>query len=397
MATLLANRIKKIQPSVTFSLRARVANLKKQGRNIIDLGVGEPDFDTPENIKQKAIEAINSSHGKYTPVAGIAKLKQAIIKKLKRENQLLYETNQIIVSTGAKQCIYNLFQALLNNGDEVIIPAPFWPSYPDIVKLAEGVPKIIHANIEQNFKITAKQLAEAITAKTRAIILNSPNNPSGMVYSADELKALSDILLKHPHIIILSDEIYEHIRWSGDPFVNIVNTCPALQSNTIAINGLSKAYAMTGWRIGYAAGPVNIISAMEKIQSQSTSCANSIAQMAAIEALEGGQDCIIKMVKIFNQRHDLVVAELNAIDGIICLPSAGTFYSFPCMEELIKKLNLNSDIELCELLLEKADIAVLPGSAFDLPGYLRISYALNTQELTRALERVKYLFANSFR
>ncbi len=389
MNTLLADRTKKIQPSITFGLKARVADLKRQGRDIIDLGVGEPDFDTPINIKQKAIEAINSGHGKYTPVAGAAELKNAIIKKLKRENQLLYEINQIIVSAGAKQCIYNLFQALLNKGDEVIIPAPFWPSYPDIVKLAEGMPKIIHADIKQNFKITAKQLAESISVKTRAIILNGPNNPSGMVYSADELKQLSEVLLKHPHIIILSDDIYEHIRWSGDPFVNMVNICPALQSDTIVINGLSKAYAMTGWRIGYAAGPVNIISAMEKIQSQSTSCANSIAQMAAIEALEGSQDCITKMVKIFNERHDLVVAELNAIDGIICLPSAGTFYSFPCVEELIKKLNIGSDIELCELLLEKAGIAVLPGSAFGLPGYLRISYALNTQELIRGLTNFK--------
>jgi aspartate aminotransferase len=342
--------------------------------------MGEPDFATSEHIKQAAIAAINDGYTKYTPIDGLAELKQAIIEKFARDNQLQYELNQIIVSTGAKQCIYNAFQVILNKGDEVIIPAPFWISYPEIVKLAAGTPKIVNTNIEQAFKITPEQLAKAITAKTRALILNSPNNPSGAVYSATELKALSEVLLRHPHIIIVSDDIYEHIRWSGDPFVNIANICPALQANTIVINGVSKAYAMTGWRIGYAAGPVTIIAAMKKIQSQSTSGANSIAQMAAIAALQGNQDCVTKMAKIFHQRHDLVVAELNTIDGLVCLPSEGTFYSFPYV---------GSDTEFCTQLLEKAGIALLPGLAFGLPGYLRLSYATSMEELTTALTRIK--------
>ena len=372
--------MQQIQLSITFALTARVAELKQQGRDIINLSIGEPDFDTPEHIKQAAIDAINSGYTKYTPVDGFPELKIAIIEKLKRDNQLQYQTNQIIVGTGAKQCIYNLFQALLNKGDEVIIPAPFWISYPKIVKLAGGKPKIIKTNIEQAFKITPEQLEKSITPKTRALILNSPNNPSGAVYSATELKALSEVLLRHPQITVVSDDIYEHIRWSGDPFVNIANICPALQANTIVINGVSKAYAMTGWRIGYAAGPVNIIAAMKKIQSHSTSGANSIAQMAAIAALRGNQDCVREMAKTFQERHDVVVAELNSIAGFTCLPSEGTFYSFPYV---------GSDTEFCEQLLEKAGVAVIPGSAFGLPGYLRLSYATSMEELTAALAKIK--------
>ncbi|GAB6068295.1 pyridoxal phosphate-dependent aminotransferase [Methylothermus subterraneus] len=390
MPISLSERVQRIKPSPTLAVSAKASALKAQGRQVIDLGVGEPDFDTPEHIKQAAIEAIRTGMTKYTPVDGIPALKQAIAHKFRRDNGLEYALEQILVSCGGKQSFYNLAQALLNPGDEVLIPAPYWVSYPDMVLLADATPVFIEAGQEQNFKITPEQLEAAITPKTRLLVLNSPSNPTGKVYSLEELKALAEVLLCHPHVLIATDDMYEHILWQGK-FANILNACPELYPRTIVLNGVSKAYAMTGWRIGYAAGPKELIAAMKNIQSQSTSNPASISQAAAVAALEGEQSCIRPMVEAFKQRHDFMVAELNRISGINCLPAEGAFYLFPQVTGWIARLGLKDDLELAEFLLERAEIALVPGSAFGAPGHVRVSIATSLDKLQAAVARLKAL------
>lgn len=392
MEIILSNRAEKVKPSPTLAIDARAKKLKAEGGDIISLSVGEPDFDTPAAIKQAAIKAINDGFTKYTAVDGIPELKQAIVNKFKNENALNYAPDQIIVSNGAKQSFYNLAQAYLNPGDEVIIPAPYWASYPDMAMLADAIPVFIPAPITQNFKITAQQLEEAITPRTRLLVLNSPGNPSGMVYSRNELAALGEVLLRHPNILIVSDDMYEHIIWTHEPYANIVNACPELNDRTVVINGVSKAYAMTGWRIGYAGGPKKIIATMSKIQSQSTSNPNSIAQKAACAALDGNQQCVLDMVKEFKIRHEFLLQFLKGIPGIKCLPSQGTFYSFPDISGILTKMpNCRTDLEFAEQLLVKGGVAVVPGSAFGDANCIRLSFATSMEKLNDALQRMKMI------
>ncbi len=390
----LSTRVQAIKPSPTLAVTALAASLKSQGKDIIGLGAGEPDFDTPQHIKDAAIAAINRGFTKYTAVDGTPSLKAAIIAKFKRDNGLDYTPKQILVSCGGKQSFFNLAQAFINPGDEVIIPAPYWVSYPDIVLLADGKPVIVEAGIEQGFKITPTQLAAAITAKTRMVVINSPSNPSGAVYTQRELAALGEILRKHPNILVATDDMYEHILLGDVPFSNILYACPDLYDRTMVLNGVSKAYSMTGWRIGYAAGPERIITAMTNVQSQSTSNPTSISQVAAEAALNGDQACIDPMLKAFRERHVFVVDTLNKIPGVKCLPSGGAFYAFPdvraAISTLYKKGTITeaNDIAISNYLLEKSGVAVVPGSAFGLDGYIRLSFATSMDNLKNALERI---------
>jgi aspartate aminotransferase len=390
----LSKRVQAIKPSPTLAVTARAAKLKAEGKDIIGLGAGEPDFDTPQHIKDAAIAAINKGFTKYTPVGGTASLKQAIIAKFKRDNGLDYTAKQILVSCGGKQSFFNLALATINPGDEVIVPAPYWVSYPDIVIIAEGKPVIVQAGIEQGFKLTAAQLEAAITSRTKMVVINSPSNPSGGVYSMEELKALGEVLRKHPNILIATDDMYEHIALTDEKFCNILNACPDLYPRTMVLNGVSKAYAMTGWRIGYAAGPENIITAMENVQSQSTSNPTSISQVAAEAALNGDQSCIAPMLKAFRERHTFVVSELNKIPGLSCIKAGGAFYAFPDARAAIATLHQKgiikeaTDIALSEYLLVEAGVAVVPGSAFGSEGYIRLSFATSMENLKKALERM---------
>lgn len=385
----LSQRVQSIKPSPTLAITARAAALRAEGKDIIGLGAGEPDFDTPDHIKNAAVEALNNGQTKYTAVDGTADLKQAIIKKFARDNGLDYQPNQILVSCGGKQSFFNLAQAMLEAGDEVIIPAPYWVSYPDMVLLADGKPVIIEGNIDQQYKITPAQLEAAITDKTRLFVINSPSNPSGMTYSKAELQALGDVLRKHPKIMIATDDMYEHIYWADEPFVNIVMACPDLYDRTVVMNGVSKAYSMTGWRIGYAGGPEELIKAMKKIQSQSTSNPTSISQAASVEALNGDQTCIQTMLSAFKQRHDFVVAELNALPGVTALETDGTFYVFPDISGVIEKMpGVNDDMEFAEELLNDKGVAVVPGSAFGLKNHMRLSIATSESNLRNALTRI---------
>lgn len=388
MDLTLAQRVQHVKPSPTLAVAAKAAKMRAEGLDIIGLGTGEPDFDTPNHIKQAAIEAINNGFTKYTPVGGIPDLKQAVVRKFKRDNGLDYSNEQILVSVGGKQSSYNLCQAWLNPGDEVIIPAPYWVSYPDMVLLACATPVIIETNAAAHYKISPEQLSNAITDKTRMIFLNSPSNPSGIAYSIDELKKLGDVLLKHPNLLIATDDMYEHILWSKS-FANILNACPELTPRTLVLNGVSKAYAMTGWRIGYAAGPLSIIKAMTVIQSQSTSNPCSIAQKAAVEALDGPQDSVQTMVKAFKQRHDYLVDALQHIEGIEVVPADGTFYLFPSIAGVMARKNIHSDIEFAEKLLQDVGIALVPGSAFGTPGCIRLSFATSLDILKSAMTRLK--------
>lgn len=390
MSFVLSDRVNAVKPSPTLAVAAKAAELKAAGQDVVGLGTGEPDFDTPQFIKDAAISAIKAGATKYTPVDGTPQLKKAIIDKLKRDNQLNYAPNQILVSCGGKQSFFNLCQALLNPGDEVIIPAPYWVSYPDMALLAGGVPVIIETTMENHLKVTAKQLQKAITPNTKLMVINSPSNPTGVAYTRAELKALADVLVNYPDIIIATDDMYEHILWSEEPFSNILNTCPELYPQTVVLNGVSKAYAMTGWRIGYAAGPTELIGAMTKVQSQSTSNPASISQAAAVAALNGDQSCITPMLEAFKTRHEYVLNRLNNIPGISCLPSDGTFYSFPCVKDLIKKMGENAtDLDFSQLLLEKVGLALVPGSAFGAEGFVRISFAASMETLTSALDRLE--------
>lgn len=395
----LSKRVQAIKPSPTLAVTARAARLKAEGRDIIGLGAGEPDFDTPQHIKDAAISAITRGFTKYTAVGGTPGLKNAVIAKFQRENRLEYTPGQILVSSGGKQSFFNLVLATIDPGDEVIIPAPFWVSYPDIVLIAEGRPVIVEAGIEQGFKITAAQLEQAITPRTRMFVINSPSNPSGGVYTQDELAALGEVLLKHPQILIATDDMYEHVLLSGGKFVNIVNACPDLYPRTMVLNGVSKAYAMTGWRIGYCGGPAGIITAMENIQSQSTSNPASISQAAAEAALNGDQACIGPMVAAFRERNRFVTDALNAIPGVRCLLSDGAFYAFADVREAIERLHARgmtqdrSDIAFSEYLLEHGGVAVVPGSAFGSEGYIRLSFATAMANLENALARIAKVLA----
>lgn len=384
----LAHRVLQVKPSPTLAIAAKASQMSAQGLDIIGLATGEPDFDTPMHIKAAAIAAIEAGYTKYTPVDGIPELKAAVKDKFKHDNQLDYEMNQILVSVGGKQSCYNLCQAFLNPGDEVIIPAPYWVSYPDMVLLAEGVPVIVPTTPAQRYKINAQQLEQAITPKTKMIFLNSPSNPSGIAYTMEELKALAQVLLKRPQILIATDDMYEHILWS-QPFCNILNACPELYNRTIVLNGVSKAYSMTGWRIGYAAGPAPLINAMKTIQSQSTSNPCSIAQRAALAALKGSNESVIEMVDAFHQRHNYVVERLLAIQGIEVIPADGTFYIFPSVQNIIEKRGYANDLEFSEKLLNETGVALVPGSAFGTEGCIRLSFATHIDVLKEALNRLE--------
>ena len=389
MSIQTSARIQRVKPSPTLAVTALANQLKAEGRDVIGLAAGEPDFDTPDHIKEAAIQAIKDGFTKYTAVDGTAGLKQAIINKFKRDNGLDYQTDQILVSVGGKQVFYNLAQALLNPGDEVIIPAPYWVSYPDMVMLADAEPVIISGGLDQECKIMPDQLEAAITDRTRLFVLNSPSNPSGKAYTRSELSALAEVLLKYPDIVIITDDIYEHIVWTDEGFNNILNVCPELTDRTVVLNGVSKAYSMTGWRIGYCGGPAELVKAMKKNQSQSTSNPCSIAQYAAQAALEGDQSFLKEMCAVFKERHDYVYNTLTAMDGVDCLPSDGTFYSFPSFQAVIDRMQgVEDDVQLSQLLLEKAEVAVVPGSAFGSPGYLRLSYATDMTSLEKALSRI---------
>ena len=385
-----AQRAASIKPSPTLAVTAKAAELKAAGRDIIALSAGEPDFDTPEHIKEAAIKAIRDGKTKYTAAGGTPELKRAVADKFRRENNLAYNPDQVLVSCGAKHSIYNVMQALLNPGDEVIIPSPYWVSYPDMVKLAGAEPVVIRAGIRQRFKITGKQLERSITENTRLVMFNSPSNPTGVSYSDTELAELAAVLVEHPEIVVLTDDIYEHVLWGQDGFRNILNVCPELADRTVVVNGVSKAYSMTGWRIGYLGGPPALVKAAQKIQSQSTSNPSSVSQYAALAALNGDQTYINESTAIFKQRHDFVLAGLNAIDGVECTASDGTFYSFPNMQGVIDKLDgIKNDVELGEYLLEQAEVALVPGSAFGAKGYMRLSYATSMENLETAIERLR--------
>ena len=390
MDVKLSDRVNRIKPSPTLAVTNRAAELRAAGNNIIGLGAGEPDFDTPDHIKQAAIEAITEGQTKYTAVDGMPSLKAAIIEKFKQDNCLSYDPNQILVSCGGKQSFFNLSLALLQSGDEVIVPAPYWVSYPDMVLIAGATPVIVSTTQENRFKISPEQLDEAITDKTRLVVLNSPSNPTGVAYTREELVALGKVLKKYPDVLIATDDMYEHILFSEEPFCNILMACPELYDRTIVLNGVSKAYSMTGWRIGYAAGPTDLIKAMKKIQSQSTSNPTSIAQHAAKAALEGPQDCVAEMVTAFKKRHDYVISTLNAIKGVECIEADGTFYAFPSFQKVIDEdPRFDNDVELAEFLLGEAGVALVPGSAFGSPGNLRLSFATSMEVLEDALSRIK--------
>ena len=385
----LATRVSRIKPSPTLAVDARAKELKAQGKDVIGLGAGEPDFDTPEHIKEAAHKAIRDGFTKYTAVDGTPSLKKAIVAKFKRDNQLDYAPEQILVSCGGKQSFFNLAQALLDNGDEVIIPAPYWVSYPDMVLLADGKPVIVYAGIEQQFKITPEQLEKAITPKTKLFVICSPSNPTGVAYTKKELEALGAVLRKHPQVLIATDDMYEHILWANEPFSNILNACPDLYDRTIVLNGVSKAYSMTGWRIGYCAGPKPLINAMKNIQSQSTSNPTSISQVAAEAALNGDQNCIKPMLKAFKERHDHVVARLNQVKGVKCLTAQGAFYAFADFREAIKASGMANDVAFAEHVLNTVGVAMVPGSAFGAEGYQRLSYATSKANLDGALDRLE--------
>jgi len=396
--SIVSNSLKRIKPSPTLAVTQKAREMKDAGKDVIGLGAGEPDFDTPDNIKEAAIDAIRRGETKYTAVDGTPKLKKAIQGKFSRENNLSYELSQISVGTGGKQIIYNAFMATLNPGDEVIIPAPYWVSYPDMVLLAGGKPKIVQCSEKNEFKIKPKELKKAISKKTKWLIINSPSNPTGSCYTEEELEELSEILIKNKRIYILSDDIYEHITYDDFKFFTIAQI-DALKDRTLTMNGVSKSYSMTGWRIGYGAGPKEIIKAMAKIQSQSTTNPSSISQVAAVEALNGTQEFIKTRTESFKERRDFVVKSLNKIKGLTCFKPNGAFYVFPncksCLNKKdIKKNKIKTDKDFVESLLENAGVAVVQGSAFGLPGFFRISYATSMENLQKALAKIKEFCEN---
>ncbi|MGD8482562.1 MAG: pyridoxal phosphate-dependent aminotransferase [Gammaproteobacteria bacterium] len=390
MKLSLSARVGRIKPSPTLAVTARAQELRRAGRDVIGLGAGEPDFDTPEHIKEAAIQAIRDGHTKYTAVDGIIELREAISDKFRRDNNIEYAVDQILVSVGGKHSLYNLFSAVLNAGDEVIVPAPYWVSYPAMALLADAEPVIVSAGPDQGFKLRPEQVAAAINDATRIFVLNSPSNPTGAAYTRAELEALAEVLREHPRVLIVTDDMYEFIYWAEEPFCSFLTAAPDLYERTITVNGVSKAYSMTGWRIGYAGGPASIIAAMRKIQSQSTSNPCSIAQRAALAAISGDQSCVAKMNTAFKERHDFVVEALNRIPGFRCLPGAGTFYAFPDITGVLEnRPDLSGDIPFAEFLLEQAEVAVVPGSAFGAPGHVRLSFACGLETLETAIGRIE--------
>jgi aspartate aminotransferase len=389
----VSRRVQRVKPSPTLAVTARAARLRAEGKDVIGLGAGEPDFDTPAHIAQAGIDAIRNGFTRYTNVDGINELKDAIRAKFEHDNAIKYERAQVLVSSGAKQTIYNLCMAVLDAGDEAIIPAPYWVSYPDMVMLADGLPVMPFAGPAQGYKITPRQLAAAITPKTRLVLLNSPCNPTGAAYTRAELRALGEVLLEHPRIIIGTDDMYEKIYWAPEAFCSLLTAVPELYNRTVTINGVSKAYAMTGWRIGYCGGPKEIVTAMSTIQGQSTSNASSISQKAATVALSGDQTCVAKMNEAFKARHDFVVKGLNSLPGVSCLRGAGTFYAFADVSKAMVALGCREDSELAELLLNEGGVAVVPGSGFGAPGHMRISFACSMQTLEKAIERIGRVLA----
>jgi aspartate aminotransferase len=385
----VSRRAQRVKPSPTLAVTALALRLKAEGKDIIGLGAGEPDFDTPVHIADAGVEAIRKGFTRYTNVEGIPELKDAIIAKFKRDNGINYERSQILVSSGAKQTIFNLCMAVLDSGDEVVIPGPYWVSYPDMVLLADGVPVTPTAGPEQRYKITPRQLADSITAKTRLVLFNSPSNPTGAAYTPAELRALADVLVGHPKVLIATDDMYEKIYWAPEPFASLLTVAPELYDRTITINGCSKSYAMTGWRIGYCGGPKEIITAMGTIQGQSTSNACSISQKAAVVALNSSQQCVTDMNRAYKERHDYVVAALNTLPGVSCLPGAGTFYAFADFRGAIANLGLRDDNALAEFLVNKAGVAIVPGAGFGAPGHMRLSFACSKQTLEKAIERIR--------
>jgi aspartate aminotransferase len=385
----IARRVSRIKPSPTLAVTARAARLRAEGQDVISLGAGEPDFDTPAHIAEAGIAAIRAGHTRYTNVEGIPELKDAIIAKFRRDNGLVYTRAQVLVSAGAKHTIFNLVEALLDPGDEVVIPAPYWVSYPDMTLLADGVPVYIDAGVAQGYKVTPEQLEAALTPRSRLFILNSPSNPTGAAYTRAELQALGRVLARHPQVAIGTDDMYEHIWWGPEPFCSFATACPELYGRTVTINGVSKSYAMTGWRIGYCAGPVELITAMATVQGQSTSNPCSISQRAAVAALDGDQSCVARMNAAFKQRHDFVVRGLNALRGVSCLPGYGTFYAFANVERAMANLGIADDNAFAERLITEAQVAVVPGSGFGAPGHVRLSFACSLVTLGQALERLQ--------
>jgi len=390
----LSARVRAIKPSPTIAVTNRAAELKAAGEDVIGLGAGEPDFDTPEFIKDAARKALADGMTKYTAPDGTPSLKDAIIEKFRRDNQLEFQRSNIVVSCGAKHTVYNLMQAIIDEGDEVIVAAPYWVSYTDMAILAGGCPVVIDTTIDAGFKMTPEQLAAVITPNSRLLVLNSPSNPTGGCYTRAELRGLADVIKQHPQLLVCADDIYEHISWGEEPFCSIATACPDIAEQIIVVNGISKVYSMTGWRIGYAAAPDPIAAAMRKMQSQSTSNPTSIAQYAAEAALLGDQSCVTDMVKVFKERHDYVVQRLNAMPGVRCLESQGAFYAFPDVSEAIARLGMENDMAFCEWLLENTGVAVVPGSAFGCEGALRLSYATSMEQLEDALNRMQHALGN---
>ncbi|MCP5157626.1 MAG: pyridoxal phosphate-dependent aminotransferase [Ectothiorhodospiraceae bacterium] len=396
MTIELSERVRALKPSATLAVTARATELRAAGRDVISLSAGEPDFDTPAHVKEAAKKAIDEGKTKYTVVDGIPELKQAIIGKFKRDNGLSYQPDQIMVSCGGKHSLHNVFHAVLNPGDEAIIPSPYWVSYPDMVQLTGARPVIVDTGIENGFRMSAEQLERAITPRTKLVMLNSPSNPTGVCYTRADFQALGEVLARHPSILIATDDIYELISWGDEPFCNIVMACPDLYDRTVVVNGMAKGYAMTGWRIGYTAGPVELTRAMRKLQGQTTSNPTTISQWASVAALNGDHQCVRDMVKVFKERHDYVVERLNRGNGVRCLAAQGAFYAFPDVRGAIESINgIDNDIQLAEHLIEKAGVAMVPGTAFGAPGYLRMSYATSMENLEKALDRLEGALAGS--
>jgi aspartate aminotransferase len=389
VALAVSKRALRVKPSATLAVTALAARLKAEGKDVIGLGAGEPDFDTPAHISAAGVQAINSGFTRYTNVDGVPELKDAIIAKFQRDNGIKYERSQVLVSSGAKQTIFNLCMALLDPGDEVVIPAPYWVSYPDMALLADGVPVTPYAGPEQNYKITPQQLAKAITPRTRLLIMNSPSNPTGAAYTAAEWRALGEVLLKQPRVVIGTDDMYEKIYWGSEPFSSLLTVVPELYDRTVTINGCSKAYAMTGWRIGYCGGPKEIVTAMSTVQGQSTSNAASMSQKAAIAALNGDQSCVATMNRAFKERHDYIVAALNTLPGVSCHPASGAFYAFADVSKAMANLKIKDDNAFAEHLINTVGVAVVPGSGFGAPGHMRLSYACSRETLEKAVERMR--------
>ena len=389
MSTRLVARITRIRPSPTVSMTARAGALRAEGRDVIALSAGEPDFRTPSHIGEAAWEAIRSGQTKYTAVAGSPSLKEAIVAKFRRDNGLDFHSDQILISSGGKQSLYNACQVLLEASDEVILPAPYWVSFPDMVRLADAEPIIVDTDAANGFRLRPERLSEAISNRTRALIINSPCNPTGSAYARADWEALGEVLAVHPDVFIITDDMYEHIYWGAEPFCSLLTACPELSDRTLTVNGVSKCYAMTGWRIGYAAGPKSVIEAMTTLQSQSTTNACTISQAAAVAALNGDQSALTEMCAAFKDRHDYVNQRLNGLPGFDCRPCEGTFYAFPNIEQAIRLVGVENDIDFCEQLLEEQNVALVPGSAFGAPGHLRLSFAASRETLEIALNRIE--------